>query len=154
MSHEGIRIVPEDVARKATGPQLEFSREAIDPQHVRVNKTDGTGVEIVWKDGHASQWTFAWLRAACPCATCVGEREAEGRAPGEQKPEPATSFPIFKPAVRPNNVHAVGRYAIGFDWNDGHTSGIYSWHYLRSVCNCGACRAQLTDETSTSPAKA
>ena len=154
MSHEGIRIVPEDVARKAAGPQHDFSREAIDPQHVRVNKTEGTDVEIVWKDGHASQWTFPWLRAACPCATCVEEREAEGREPGEQKPEPTAAFPIFKPAIRPNNVHAVGRYAISFDWNDGHTSGIYSWHYLRSVCNCEACRAQVTGEAGAPPAKA
>ena len=51
MSHEGIRIVPENVARKATGQEKELSRDAIDPQRVRVNQTDGTGVEIVWKDG-------------------------------------------------------------------------------------------------------
>ena len=154
MSHEGIRIVPEDVARKAAGPQQEFSREAIDPQHVRVNQTEGTGVEIIWKDGHTSHWTFLWLRAACPCATCVEEREAAGRQPGELKPEPKAAFPMYKPAVRPDKVHAVGRYAISFDWNDGHTSGIYSWHYLRSVCNCEACRTSISDETNVPPAKA
>ncbi|MHB1936171.1 MAG: DUF971 domain-containing protein [Acidobacteriaceae bacterium] len=154
MSHEGIRIVSEDVARKATGPQQELSSDAIDPQHVRVNQTEGTGVEIVWKDGHASHWTFAWLRAACPCATCVEEREAAGRGPGEQKPEPKNAFPIFKPVLRPDKVRAVGRYAISFDWNDGHTSGIYSWHYLRSVCNCEACRARISDEAAAPPAKA
>jgi DUF971 family protein len=152
MSHEGIRIIPEDVARKAAGQEKEFSRDAIDPQHVRVNQTEGTGVEIAWKDGHNSHWTFAWLRAACPCATCVEEREAEGRAPGELKPEAKTALPIFKPAARPNKVNAVGRYAISFDWNDGHTSGIYSWHYLRSVCNCEACRADLTEEPAAPPA--
>ena len=154
MSHEGIRIVPEDVARKAAGPLQEFQRDAIDPRHVRVNRTEGTGVEIAWKDGHISQWTFPWLRAACPCATCVEEREAAGREPGQPKPEPKTALPMFKPAVRPNNVHAVGRYAISFDWNDGHTSGIYSWHYLRSVCNCEACRASISDATGVPPAKA
>jgi DUF971 family protein len=154
MSHDGIRILPEDVARKALESEREFSREAIDPQHVRVNQTEGTGVEIVWKDGHASQWTFPWLRAACPCATCVEERQAEGREPGEQIPEPKTAFPLFKAVVRPKKVHAVGRYAISFDWNDGHTSGIYSWHYLRSVCNCETCRASFTNEATAPPAKA
>ncbi len=140
MSHEGIRFVSEEVARKATAQQeQELSRDAIDPQHVRVNKTEGTGVEIAWKDGHASQWTFPWLRDACPCATCVEEREATGREPGEPKPQPKTALPMFKPALRPNKVQAVGRYAISFDWNDGHTSGIYSWHYLRSICRCEAC---------------
>jgi DUF971 family protein len=154
MSHEGIRIVPEDVARRADGPQQELSREAIDPQHVRVHQTEGTGVEILWKDGHTSQWTFSWLRAACPCATCVEEREADGRLQGQEKPKPKTALPLFKPPVRPNQVHAVGRYAISFDWNDGHTSGIYSWHYLRSMCNCKVCRASLSDEANVPPAKA
>ncbi|MGO8717679.1 MAG: DUF971 domain-containing protein [Acidobacteriaceae bacterium] len=153
MSHEGIRIVPEDVARRATGQQRELPREAIDPERVRVNQTKGTGVEIVWKDGHTSQWTFPWLRAACPCATCVEEREADGREPGQAKPEPKTALPLFKPALRPKHVQAVGRYAISFDWNDGHTSGIYSWHYLRSVCNCEACRASVNDEADVPPAK-
>jgi DUF971 family protein len=154
MSHEGIRILPEDVARKASDAEQQFSRDAIDPQHVRVNQTDGTGVEILWKDGHASHWTFAWLRAACPCATCVEERQADGRAPGERVPQPTTQFPIFRPAVRPNKVNAVGRYAISFDWNDGHTSGIYSWHYLRSVCDCDSCRASLNQPPLDPPVTA
>ena len=73
MSHEGIRIVSEDEAGRAIGQQQELSSAAIDPERVRVNQTEGTGVEIVWKDGHTSQWTFAWLRAVCPCAMCVEE---------------------------------------------------------------------------------
>ena len=153
MSHEGIRVVPEDVVRRTTGLQQDFSREAIDPEHVRVHQTEGTGVEIAWKDGHTSHWTFAWLRAACPCATCVEEREANGREPGEAKPQPQTVLPIFKPPIRPDEVHAVGRYAISFDWNDGHSSGIYSWHYLRSVCNCEACRQSRGDEAPATPPK-
>ena len=140
MSHEGIRFVTEDAARKAAARQdQELPHEAIHPQHVRVNKTEGTGVEIVWKDGHASRWTFPWLRDACPCATCVEERQAAGRQPGQPKPQPETALPMFKEPVRPKNVRPVGRYAISFDWNDGHTSGIYSWHYLRSVCQCKQC---------------
>lgn len=140
MSHEGIRFVPDHVARKARAEQeRELPHEAIQPQHVRVNKTEGTGVEIDWKDGHASHWTFKWLRDACPCATCIEEREASGREPGESKPEPKAALPMFKPPVRPNKVQPVGRYAVSFDWNDGHTSGIYSWHYLRSVCRCKLC---------------
>lgn len=141
MSHEGIRIVPEDAARKAeTSQARELSHNAIQPQHIRVNQTEGTGIEIDWKDGHASRWSFAWLRDACPCATCVEERESTGRKPGEPKPKPKTALPIFKPPLRPEKVQPVGRYAISFQWNDGHTSGIYSWHYLRSVCQCDACR--------------
>lgn len=140
MSHEGIGIVSEEKARKAAAKnEIEFPRDAIDPKHVRVNKSEGTGVDIEWKDGHTSHWSFQWLRDACPCATCVEERESTGREPGQAKPETKTALPMYKPPVRPNNAHAVGRYAISFDWNDGHTSGIYSWHYLRSVCQCPEC---------------
>ena len=149
MSHEGIRVVSEDVARKATALERELPQDAIDPQHVRVNKTAGTGLEIDWKDGHTSHWTFQWLRDACPCATCVEEREATGREPGAPKPQPPTALPMFKAPVRPKEVRAVGRYAISFDWNDGHTSGIYSWHYLRSMCQCAAC----VNPAATHPAK-
>ncbi len=140
MSHEGIHFVSEDVARKADAAQ-ELSHEAIQPAHVRVNQTEGTGVEIDWKDGHKSHWAFKFLRDACPCATCIEEREATGREPGQPKPEPKVALPMFKAAVRPKKAQAVGRYAISFDWNDGHTSGIYSWHYLRSICRCDACRS-------------
>lgn len=140
MSHEGIRFVSEDAARKADAAQ-ELSHAAIHPEHVRVNQTEGTGVEIDWKDGHTSHWTFAFLRDACPCATCIEEREATGREPGQPKPQPKTALPMFKAAVRPKKARAVGRYAISFDWNDGHTSGIFSWHYLRSICQCEACKS-------------
>jgi DUF971 family protein len=145
MSHEGIRFIREDEARKIS-EQSEFAdrdlpREATEPAHVRVNKTAGTGVEIDWKDGHTSSWNFAWLRLACPCATCREERAAAGRQPGEPVRQPATLLPMYKAPVRPDSVAPVGRYAISFHWNDGHKSGIYSWDYLRRHCLCDECRA-------------
>jgi DUF971 family protein len=33
----------------------------------------------------------------------------------------------------------VGRYAIQFNWQDGHSGGIYSWDYLRRACQCREC---------------
>ncbi|HET9087606.1 MAG TPA: DUF971 domain-containing protein [Acidobacteriaceae bacterium] len=150
MSHEGIRFVSEEAARQASAIERELPRDAITPERVRVNKTEGTGVDISWKDGHRSHWSFAWLRDACPCATCIEEREMSGREPGQPKPQPATVLPIFKAAVRPKEVRSVGRYAIAFDWNDGHTSGIYSWHYLRSMCQCAACKAEASRSAATS----
>lgn len=143
MSHEGISFVSEETARKADAA-AELAPAAIQPEHVRVQKTEGTGVEIDWKDGHKSRWTFAWLRDACPCATCVQEREVTGREPGQPVPQLKTALPMFKAPVRPQQVRTVGRYAISFDWNDGHTSGIYAFHYLRSVCQCEACKSGAT----------
>jgi DUF971 family protein len=111
-----------------------------DPASVKVNITAGTGVEIAWKDGHKSSYTFKFLRDACPCAMCNEEREKSGRAPGEP-PEPAPgALPMFKPAAKPLSAEGVGKYAIKFSWNDGHELGIYSWAFLREVCPCEECR--------------
>ncbi len=54
-----------------------------DPKSVKVNKTTGTGMDIEWKDGHRSVYSFPFLRDACPCALCNEEREQDGRQPGD-----------------------------------------------------------------------
>jgi len=132
MSHEGIRFVSKD---EAAQPERKFSPDATTPAKVRVKLTEGTGVEIDWKDGHKSAWTFAWLRDACPCATCDEERAKTGRKPGEPKKAPAQLLPMYKPPAKPQTVTPVGNYAIRFKWEDGHEAGIYSWVYLRSCAD-------------------
>ena len=141
MSHEGIRLVSEEQARKGKVAERDLPHDAVTPTKVRVHKSDGKGMEIDWKDGHHSTWTFAWLRNGCPCATCNEERKATGRQPGEPKPAPKNLLPLYEPPVRPQTVTPVGNYAISFHWSDGHQSGIYSWDYLRRTCPCDICRA-------------
>ena len=140
MSHEGIRVVSADEAQREAAPAL--PRNAVTPVKVRVQQTSGQGLEIEWQDGHRSQWTFAWLRNACPCATCHEEREAEGREPGVAKAQAPGLLPMYKAPARPESSQPVGNYAISFKWNDGHASGIYSWDYLRRQCQCDACKAE------------
>ena len=142
MSHEGIRIVRAEEARQDAAADKKLPPEAVTPAKVRVHKTEGTGMEIDWKDGHRSEWNFAWLRNACPCATCHEEREHSGRKPGEAKPKPQTLLPMYEAPIRPQEVTAAGKYALTFKWTDGHEAGIYSWEYLRRVCNCDACKAK------------
>ena len=46
------------------------------------------------------------------------------------------------PAIEPReikhdddySVSIVGRYALNFRWSDGHETGIYSFRYLRELC--------------------
>jgi DUF971 family protein len=118
----------------------QLGAEAITPGAVKVGLTSGTGMQITWADGHESRYLFAWLRDACPCATCEEERGKSGRKPGEKPAADPAALPMYKPAVRPSAVQPVGKYAIQFDWNDGHTAGIYSWRYLREVCPCESCQ--------------
>ena len=143
MSHEGIRIV------RGERPLTEEARLPLDartPLKIRVKKTEGTGVEVDWKDGHRSRWSFAWLRNACPCATCHEEREKDGRAPGVAKPKPQALLAMYEAPPRPLEATPVGNYALRFKWNDGHQSGIYSWEYLRRVCTCDLCLAARDTE--------
>jgi DUF971 family protein len=146
MSHEGIRFVAPEESERARLKERELPRDAVEPLKVKVHQTEGTGVDIAWKDGHHSSWTFAWLRAACPCATCVDEREGAGLNPGETKAAPGGLLPMFKAPPRPTEVTPVGHYAVRFSWNDGHASGIYSWDYLRRVCQCSECTGQVSSE--------
>jgi len=139
MSHEGIRFVSKDEESRAAAEQRPLSSIAVTPEKVRVLLSEGKGLEIDWVDGHRSAWNFAWLREACPCATCVDQRAQEGRKAGQPKPKPANLLPMFTPPPKPASAHAVGRYAIQFNWQDGHNGGIYSWEYLRRVCQCGEC---------------
>lgn len=111
------------------------------PTAVRVEKTAGTGVEIDWSDGHKSAYPFQYLRDACPCATCDDEREKSGAAMGEAPKKKAAALPMYKEPMRPNTATPVGKYAISFEWNDGHHTGIYSWEYLRMMCPCAECKA-------------
>ena len=133
MSHEGIRILSAEQAARAEGPKL--TGDAVRPAKVRVDQSGGTGMVIDWRDGHVSSWSFGWLRAACPCATCDAEREAQSRLPGEVQARPATLLPMYQAPPRPVEVTPVGKYALKFKWNDGHEAGLYSWDYLRNVCD-------------------
>jgi DUF971 family protein len=142
MSHEGIRIVSAEEARRQDREQEQLPASAVTPKKVRVKITEGTGVEIEWKDGHHSAWNFAWLRNACPCATCHEDREKTGRLPGVPKPKEQTLLMMYEAPAKPLEVTPAGKYALKFKWSDGHESGIYSWEYLRRVCRCEECMAR------------
>jgi DUF971 family protein len=120
---------------------LQTPTDTTDPKSVKVNLTTGTGVDIDWKDGHASHYSFVYLRDACPCAMCEDERGKAGRRPGDAPRLAPGALPMFKPTAKPLAAEGVGRYAIKFSWNDNHDLGIYSWRFLREICPCAECKA-------------
>ncbi|HUG42373.1 MAG TPA: DUF971 domain-containing protein [Longimicrobiales bacterium] len=98
------------------------------PERVEPSE-DGRRLRIVWRDGHVSEYEPRRLRLACPCAGCIEEM---------------TGRPLLDPATVPQDVmpaaiQYVGRYALRFEWSDGHDTGIYPWDLLRRVCPCEAC---------------
>jgi len=149
MSHEGIRIQSRNDVERDSTESRPLPRIAVTPEKVRVLLTEGKGLEIDWSDGHRSAWSFAWLRDACPCATCIEERAQQGRKPGQPKPKPKDLLPMYAPPSKPKSAQAVGRYAIQFNWLDGHNGGIYSWEYLRRMCQCQECTFTAEQATGT-----
>jgi DUF971 family protein len=147
MSHEGIHFATKEEIEQQNQVSKPLAREAMTPKKVRVLLTEGKGLEIDWADGHKSAWNFAFLRDACPCATCVDERKNEGRAPGQPKSKSAELLPMYKPPAKPASAQAVGRYALQFNWLDGHGAGIYSWEYLRRICQCAECKLAAIETT-------
>ena len=102
------------------------------PKHIEVVNSI---LAIAWDDGHESYFDFETLRGACPCAVCKGEANVLSHAaPVPQKFTP-DSFEM-------RSWQYVGGYAIQPQWKDGHASGIYSFQYLRELCNCDACTAK------------
>jgi DUF971 family protein len=114
----------------------------IDPRkkasNVKLHVSTGAGVDITWADGHESHYDFAYLREECPCATCNDER---GKKQTFTAAAPASSavLPMFKPKPRAQSATVMGNYAVQIRFSDGHSTGIYSYDLLRSICPCAEC---------------
>jgi DUF971 family protein len=99
-----------------------MGREAIEPREI-LQDSDAT-VQITWADGRVCRYHAPALRRECPCAQCVNEWSGERTL----KPESiADDIEIV-------DLATVGRYALNFQWSDGHDTGIYSFQYLRELC--------------------
>ncbi|MBD3162449.1 MAG: DUF971 domain-containing protein, partial [Candidatus Latescibacteria bacterium] len=90
-------------------------RSAPDPVPVEIDRSSETEIRIEWSDGHETVYPARVLRLLCPCADCVDE------ATGVRTLDPAT----VPQDVRALGIRLVGRYAVEFDWSDGHGTGIY-----------------------------
>ena len=110
------------------------------PTSVKIHVSSGAGVDVTWADGHVSHYDFPYLRDHCPCATCNDERDKKSSL-AEASPAFASSpaLPMFKPKPRANAATQVGNYAIQISFSDGHSTGIYSYDHLRSICPCAEC---------------
>ena len=122
---------------------------SVQRKHPRTLKKLGdAGFQIVWKDGHESEYDFAYLRRLCPCAACSMERH-NGRDVhslfGAEGPGDVARIGVPN-SLRATDIELVGRYAIQFTWSDGHSTGIYSFETLREICPCPKCASSSNIE--------
>lgn len=87
----------------------------------------GSELALKWDDGREDFIPLDRLRKRCPCAGCNGEMDMLGN--------------VYKSPARPLGLHAfelrsirpVGGYALQPVWGDQHSTGLYSFDYLRRV---------------------
>ena len=87
----------------------------------------GGELALKWDDGGESFISLEKLRRACPCAGCKGETDIMGNLYiGPEKP-------LTPQAVQLVRIANVGGYAIQPFWGDGHSTGLFSFDYLRQA---------------------
>ena len=92
----------------------------------------GEELAIKWEDGTESYVRLETLRKYCPCAGCKGEVDVMGNLyKGPDRPLTPAAFQL-------RELRTVGGYAIQPVWADGHSSGLFSFDYLKKMTEASA----------------
>jgi DUF971 family protein len=94
------------------------------PANIRAHQSDQV-VELVWDESRTDRLRYHYVRAQCPCASCRDEWT------GERILDPKS----IRPDLALEGMEPVGAYAVRFGWNDGHSSGLYTWEALRKLAD-------------------
>jgi DUF971 family protein len=87
----------------------------------------GDELAIKWDDNTETYLKLEELRRHCPCAGCKGEMDVMGNLyKTPDRPLPPQAFQLRR-------ISNVGGYAIQPSWADGHTTGLFSFEYLRRI---------------------
>lgn len=87
------------------------------------------GLEIEWADGTTDFLPVEHLRRHSPSADARELRAELDRNPLAVLPSGGVSGDL----LRATGAELVGNYALRITFSDGHSTGIYSWAYLRSI---------------------
>ena len=79
-------------------------------------------LELSYSNGNTYRLPFEFLRVVSPSA------EVQGHGPGQE------TLQTGKREVLIANIEPVGHYALKPSFSDGHDSGLYSWDFLRFLC--------------------
>jgi DUF971 family protein len=86
----------------------------------------GHEVAMRWNDGEESYLSLERFRHACPCASCGGEPDVLGNISRPDVSYTPASFELV-------GWQMIGGYALQPRWGDGHSTGLYSFQYLRRL---------------------
>ena len=94
---------------------------------IGLRRTNPRTLSVLWEDGRSADFDVRDLRLTCPCALCV--EEMSGR--------PLLDPSKVRPDIAPVALTSVGSYGVTIKWNDGHSTGIYSYESLRAQAEGG-----------------
>ena len=101
-----------------------------------IEEFSDTALSILWDDGHQSIYLYEDLRKLCPCASCNQIRKSSQEKAPFKRTIPIT---INTPNIKPATIEPIGQYALRFYWSDRHSTGIYTFQFLRELCTCEEC---------------
>jgi DUF971 family protein len=97
-----------------------MSPGAVWPRELVVGKA-GRALKIAFDDGGSFDLTAEYLRTQSPSAEVQGHGEAQRRTVGGKRD------------VAISGAEPVGNYAVRLLFDDGHSTGIFSWAYLHEL---------------------
>lgn len=97
----------------------------LSPKHLDIRKDEG--LEIEWANGDHVFYSTDLLRKMSPSADAKTTRAELDTNPLAILPK-TSSEPLTI-----TDASLVGNYAVRLTFSDGHSTGIYSWDYLRSL---------------------
>jgi DUF971 family protein len=92
------------------------------PTNIRALQPDQI-LEVTWSGERIDRIPYSLLRAECPCASCRDEWT------GQRTFDPA----LIRSDLKVVGMDNIGTYAVQLAWNDGHSSGLFSWETLRDL---------------------
>jgi len=92
------------------------------PANIRAHQADQV-LELIWDESTTDRLPYRFVRAQCPCASCRDEWT------GQRILDPNS----IRPDLALEGMEPVGQYAVRFGWNDGHSSGLFTWESLRKL---------------------
>jgi DUF971 family protein len=92
------------------------------PTNIRAHQGEQV-LELSWEDGPTDRLPYTYLRGECPCASCRNEWT------GQRMFDPAS----IRDDLKIEGMETIGNYAVRLGWNDGHSSGLYTWETLRRL---------------------
>lgn len=147
---EGIPIMeksPRSPAAQAFLAVAEKFKQHLESESTSSKSIEPIGVEIsrngeliiIWPGDHTGVHSPYNLRRKCMCASCVDENSGK-RVLDERRVPLDIGVKSYQP---------VGRYALAFAFSDGHKTGIYSYQYLLTLCECPECTRKRGDKTES-----